>query len=52
MLNYSYIIFSGGSCEGFVIENILSMVKNKTNSWIYRTAGGLEVDFNTRIKYK
>ncbi|MCZ6902333.1 MAG: DUF4143 domain-containing protein [Rickettsia endosymbiont of Ixodes persulcatus] len=34
----------GGSFEGFVIENILSIVKNKMNSWFYRTAGGVEVD--------
>ncbi|WP_147143587.1 ATP-binding protein [Rickettsia asiatica] len=34
----------GGSFEGFVIENILSIVKNQMNSWFYRTAGGAEVD--------
>lgn len=34
----------GGSFEGFVIENILSVVNNKMSSWFYRTAAGAEVD--------
>ncbi|WP_341794099.1 MULTISPECIES: ATP-binding protein [unclassified Rickettsia] len=34
----------GGSFEGFVIENILSIVNNKMSSWFYRTAAGAEVD--------
>jgi predicted AAA+ superfamily ATPase len=34
----------GGSWEGFVIENIVSILKLNVNPYYYRTAGGAEVD--------
>ena len=34
----------GGSWEGFVIENISSILKSNVNPYYYRTAGGAEVD--------
>ena len=34
----------GGSWEGFVMENILSCVPARTESYYYRTSGGSEVD--------
>ncbi len=35
---------SGGSWEGFVIENILSVVPPEARSYYYRTPGGAEID--------
>ena len=34
----------GGSWEGFVIENIVSILNSYVNPYYYRTAGGAEVD--------
>jgi len=34
----------GGSWEGFVIENIMSCVPPRTDSYFYRTSSGAEVD--------
>lgn len=34
----------GGSWEGFVIENILSMCPQRTNAFFYRTSAGAEID--------
>jgi len=35
----------GGSWEGFVIENILSVAPERTLPFYYRTTGGAEIDF-------
>ena len=35
---------AGGSWEGFVIENILSVAPSNVRSYYYRTAGGQEID--------
>lgn len=34
----------GGSWEGFVIENIMSVVQRKALAYYYRSAGGAEID--------
>ena len=34
----------GGSWEGFVIENILSVTPSRIKSYFYRTSGGAEID--------
>jgi predicted AAA+ superfamily ATPase len=34
----------GGSWEGFVIENIASILNNRMSLWYYRTAAGAEID--------
>ncbi|MEN8186005.1 MAG: ATP-binding protein [Bacteroidota bacterium] len=34
----------GGSWEGFVIENIVSILQLNVNTYFYRTAGGAEID--------
>jgi predicted AAA+ superfamily ATPase len=39
----------GGSWEGFVIENILSVLPKRANYGYYRTSGGAEVDLITEI---
>jgi predicted AAA+ superfamily ATPase len=35
---------AGGSWEGFVIENIASVLNNRMSIWFYRTAAGAEID--------
>ncbi len=35
---------AGGSWEGFVIENLLSVVPTRTEAWFYRSAAGAEID--------
>lgn len=35
---------AGGSWEGFVIENIMSVIGNKAQLWFYRTSAGAEMD--------
>jgi uncharacterized protein len=35
---------SGGSWEGFVIENLLAAAPSGTQAWFYRTAVGAEID--------
>ncbi len=35
---------SGGSWEGFVIENLMSVAPPLTQSWFYRATGGSELD--------
>ena len=46
---------SGGSWEGFVIENILSVAPFEARSYYYRTPGGAEIDlvleFGTRDRW-
>ena len=34
----------GGSWEGFVIENIMSITRSNINAYFYRTADGAEID--------
>lgn len=34
----------GGSWEGFVVENILSVIPRTTKPYFYRTSGGAEID--------
>jgi predicted AAA+ superfamily ATPase len=34
----------GGSWEGFVVENLLSVAPARTDAWFYRTAAGAEID--------
>lgn len=34
----------GGSWEGFIVENLLSLVPDRTQAFFYRTAAGAEVD--------
>jgi predicted AAA+ superfamily ATPase len=40
---------SGKSFEGFVIENILSVLPNTSQSYFYRTAAGAEIDLVLKI---
>ena len=35
---------TGGSWEGFVIENLLSCLPTGATAWFYRTAAGAEID--------
>ncbi len=42
----------GKSFEGFVIENILSVVPSGTESYFYRTAAGAEIDLVLKISSK
>lgn len=35
---------AGGSWEGCVIENLLSVAPTRTEAWFYRTAAGAEID--------
>ena len=35
---------AGSSWEGFVIENLLSLLSERAQSWFYRTAAGAEMD--------
>lgn len=39
----------GGSWEGFVIENILSVCPSRTNAFFYRTSAGAEIDLILEI---
>ena len=40
---------AGGSWEGFVIENILSVIPDRANIGYYRTTGGAEIDLVIEI---
>jgi predicted AAA+ superfamily ATPase len=42
----------GKSWEGFVIENILSVVSNRTEAYFYRTAAGAEIDLLLKLPGK
>lgn len=42
----------GKSWEGFVIENIVSILPNSVESYYYRTSGGAEIDLILRISSK
>lgn len=42
----------GKSWEGFVIENILSVLPNGVGSYFYRTAAGVEIDLVLKISSK
>jgi predicted AAA+ superfamily ATPase len=35
---------AGGSWEGFVLENIMSIIGNRSQLWFYRTSAGAEMD--------
>ena len=39
----------GKSWEGFVIENILSVLPNRIESYFYRTAAGAEIDLVLKL---
>ncbi len=39
----------GKSWEGFVVENILSILPGRAETWFYRTAAGAEVDLVIRM---
>lgn len=39
----------GKSWEGFVVENILSLLPNRAESYFYRTAAGAEIDLVIRM---
>ena len=41
----------GGSWEGFVIENLLSVCPSHVNSYFYRTAQGAEIDLIIEINH-
>lgn len=41
----------GKSWEGFVIEQIISVLPRKANTFFYRSAGGAEIDFVIEIEY-
>lgn len=41
---------SGSSWEGFVIENIASVIGHKVNMYFYRTAAGAEIDLLIELK--
>ena len=43
---------SGGSWEGFVLENLLAAAPMGTQAWFYRTAAGAEVDLVLEIPPK
>lgn len=40
----------GGSWEGFVVENILTVASPRTQAFFYRSAGGAEIDLVLEIK--
>jgi predicted AAA+ superfamily ATPase len=40
---------TGGSWEGFVIENLLAAAPTGTRAWFYRTAAGAEIDLVLEI---
>lgn len=42
----------GKSWEGFVIENIISILPSSVESYFYRTSGGAEIDLILRISSK
>ncbi|TPW13550.1 MAG: AAA ATPase, partial [Halothiobacillaceae bacterium] len=42
----------GKSWEGFVIENILSVVANRAEAYFYRTAAGAEIDLLLKFSAK
>lgn len=42
----------GKSWEGFVIENILSVLPNRTEAYFYRTAAGAEIDLLLKLPDK
>jgi predicted AAA+ superfamily ATPase len=55
ILNYDSLLSNpviGKSFEGFVIENILSILPNGTESYFYRTAAGAEIDLVLKISSK
>jgi hypothetical protein len=39
----------GKSWEGFAVENILSVLPNRAETWFYRTAAGAEVDLVIKL---
>jgi predicted AAA+ superfamily ATPase len=43
---------AGGSFEGFVIENIASVIGDRAQLWFYRTSAGAEMDLVIEIGSK
>lgn len=43
---------AGGSWEGFVIENIVSVIGDHVKMWFYRTSAGAELDLVIEIGSK
>lgn len=43
---------AGPSWEGFVIENLLSVLPEGISAWFYRTAAGAEIDLVVEVNYQ